>query len=97
MVADLSLVMSLSREEFLRLLPAALGPGTRIQEEEDGVFRGEDGERHWTLRLAPLANQRLASVVLPRYRVEIHFDGFSEVEAAAFMARFHRGFQRGGG
>ncbi len=96
MVADLTLVMSLSREEFLRLLPAALGLGARIQ-EEDGVFRGGDGERRWTLRLVPLAEQRLGSVVLPRHRVEVCLDGFSDEEADAFMARFHRGFQRGGG
>ena len=49
------------------------------------------------MRLLPLADRRLGSVVLPRHRVEISLDGYSEEEARAFMARFHRGFQRGGG
>lgn len=94
MAIELSLDMSLSREEFLRLLPAAVGP---VTVEEDGVFVGGDAPQRWTLRLVPLADRHLGSVILPCHRVEIRFDGYSEMAAEAFMARFHRGFQRGGG
>ncbi len=93
---ELSLEMSLSREEFLRLLPAAVGQAA-VQEGTDGHFSGRDGERRWVLRLVPLAARRLGSVVLPCHRVEIRLDSYSDNEAKAFLARFHRGFQRGGG
>ena len=92
---DLSLEMSISRAEFLRLLPSAVGVAA-IQ-EADGVFSEGDGERRWTLRLIPLPDRCLGSVVLPRHRVDLHFRGYPEEEREAFMARFHRGFQRGGG
>lgn len=89
----LDLEMTLSREEFLRLLPGAVGPAT----EEDGAFRGTDGPRKWRIRLVPLPDLRMGPVVLPRHQVEIRLEGYSKGEAEAFMARFHRGFQRGGG
>ena len=103
MVIALSLDMSLSREEFLRLLPAAVG---QVSVGEDGVFAGGDGgdggdggggQMNWSLRLVPLADRHLGSVILPCHRVEIRLDGYSDMAAEAFMARFHRGFQRGGG
>jgi len=90
---DHRLEMTLSREEFLRLLPGAVGAFT---EDGDG-FRGADGLRSWRIRLIPLPDFRAGRVVLPRHRIEIRLEGYSEAEAAAFMARFHRGFQRGGG
>ncbi|WP_243300584.1 hypothetical protein [Geothrix oryzisoli] len=91
----LTLEMTLSREEFLRLLPGAVGsfggPG-----EGDG-FEGRDGPRRWRIRLVPLPDLHVGRVVLPRHRVEIHLQGYAEGEAEAFLTRFHRGFQRGGG
>ena len=90
-----SMDMSISREDFVRLLPIALGRSPF--EEQDNFFTGQDGLRHWEIRLIPLADQCLGSVVLPCHRVEIQFDGYPDEAAEAFMARFHRGFQRGGG
>jgi len=91
----LVLEMSLSREDFLRLLPGAVKPGGI--REEDGTFSGLDGARRWSIRLSPLAGRRLGNAVLPCHSVEIHLEGYTEGEAAAFMTRFHQGFQRGGG
>jgi hypothetical protein len=90
---DHRLEMTLSREEFLRLLPGAVGPFT----EEDGGFRGTDGSLKWHIRLVPLPELRLGRVVLPRHQVEIRLEGHTAGEAEAFLARFQRGFQRGGG
>jgi hypothetical protein len=90
-----SLEMSLSREEFLRLLPAAVRPFP--VREEAGRFCGTEGERRWLIDLTPLPERRIGSVALPRHQVEIHLEGFSEQGAAAFLTRFHQGFQRGGG
>ena len=88
-----SLEMSLSREEFFRLLVAAVGPFV----VDGDTVRRSGGDRHWTIRLVPLADRRRGAVVVPRHRVEIIIEGGSEGEAAAFMERFHRGFLRGGG
>ena len=85
--------MSLSREEFLRLLPAAVGSFVVNGDE----VRRSDGNRGWVIRLVPLADHRVGSVVVPRHRVEIVLEGYSEADADAFMNRFHRAFIRGGG
>jgi hypothetical protein len=88
-----NLEMSLSREGFLRLLPAAVGPF-----EVDGqTVRRSDGDPRWTIRAVPLADHQLGSVAVPRLRVEIDLDASSEAEAEAFMDRFHRAFLRAGG
>lgn len=95
MTIEVNLEMSLSRVEFLRLLPAAVG-GVTFREEGD-AFIGGDRQMNWTLRLVPLADRRLGSVVLPCHRVEIRLEGYSEAAGEAFLVRFLRGFQRGGG
>lgn len=95
MAAPLLLEMSITREDFLRLLPGAVGLATI--EEAGGVFTHAEGPRRWTIHLVPMADWCAGSVVLVRHRVELRFEGYSEEAVAAFLARFHRGFQRGGG
>ena len=90
-----SLEMTISREDFLRLLPEAVGHTP--QAGADGVFRHAEGGRGWSLALQPLEPLRLGRLSLVRHRVELTFEGQSADQVAAFMARFHRGFQRGGG
>jgi hypothetical protein len=88
-----SFEMSIDREDFLRLLPSAVGPF-----DLDGqVARSSDGARAWTILLVPMTDRRLGSVAIPRHRVEITLEGYSEAEAKAFIERFERGFLRGGG
>jgi hypothetical protein len=88
-----SLEMSISREEFLRLLPSAVGP---FEVDGDSI-RPSGGDRRWTIRLVPLADRPLGGVVVPRHRVEIALETGAETEGEAFMARFARAFLRGGG
>ena len=88
-----SLEMSLTREEFFRLLPAAVGSFV----VDGDTVRRPDGAGGWLIRLVPLADRRAGSVVVPRHRVEIVLEACSEAEGEAFMARFHRAFLRGGG
>lgn len=87
--------MTISREDFLRLLPEAVG--LTPQAGADGVFRHAEGTRCWSLELQPLELLRLGRLSLVRHRVELTFEGHTDAQVAAFMARFHRGFQRGGG
>jgi hypothetical protein len=88
-----SLEMSLSREEFFRLLPAAVGAFVA----DGDTVRPAGAHRGWVIRLVPLADHRSGSVVIPRHRVDIVLEDCSKPEAEAFMARFRRGFLRGGG
>ncbi len=88
-----SLEMALSREEFLRLLPAAV-PSFEIV--GDTVRWSEAGRRR-TIRLIAASARRVGVVAVPCHRVEIALDVDDEAEGEAFMARFHRAFMRGGG
>jgi hypothetical protein len=95
MAVHRSLDMSLTREEFLRLLPAAVGLET-VTLENDCLVHA-NASKGWRIGLTRLPDLRLGSVVLPLHRVELAFDGFSQQDIQAFMARFERHFQRGGG
>jgi hypothetical protein len=85
--------MGLLREEFFRLLPAVVNA---FDVDGEWIRWSEDG-RDGTIRLVRLPDRRLASVVLPRHRVEIALEVSSEEEGEAFLARLHRAFLRGGG
>ncbi len=87
-----TLEMSISRDDFLRLLPSVIAGF-----ETDGETASWlDAGRRWTLRLVALPERRVGSVAVPRHYVEILLDA-SDEEGEAFMARFRRTFLRGGG
>jgi hypothetical protein len=88
-----TLEMTIGRDEFLRLLPAAAGPFVA----EGETVRSAGADRRWVIRLVRLADHRLGSVVVPRHRVEIDLEGCSPAEGEAFIANFRRAFLRGGG
>ena len=85
--------MGISREEFFRLLPAAV----RSCEVDGDTVRWSEGGRGGTIRLVRMEDRRLGSVVVPRHRVEIALEACTEKEGEAFLVRFHRAFLRGGG
>lgn len=80
-----------SRAEFVRLLPVATGDDA-IRETAEG-FAGTG----WSLRLMPIAPLEIGSVRLERHHVEIRFDRMAEAQQDAFLHRFARYYQRGGG
>jgi hypothetical protein len=88
-----NLEMTLSREEFFRLLPAAVGA---FQVSGDTIRPAEE-RPGWIIRLTRLPDRRVGSVAIPRLGVEILLDACSGSEADAFMERFHRAFLRAGG
>lgn len=87
--------MTVTRAEFLRLLPAAVG-GSTFVEEPDGFVRRER-DRCWRIGFAELPELRIGLVRLMRHRVEFEFEGYAVDEIEAFMARFELYFRRGGG
>lgn len=88
-----ALEMSITRAEFLRLLPAAVG----AFDVDGDAMRSSGPGPAWTIRLVPLADHRLGAVAFPRHRVEIEVDAASEAAGDAFVERFRRAFLRGGG
>jgi hypothetical protein len=94
-ILALSQEMTISREDFLRLLPGAV---------EDAHFRVDgdqirpvDAERHWRIVLSLLDDLRLGAIRLPRHRVEIHLTGDDADEHHRFVARFELHYRRAGG
>jgi hypothetical protein len=82
---------TITRADFLRLLPAATGESGFT--EHEGIFRG----RGWELRFTPISALEIGMVRLERHRVEISFEDMTPEAEEAFMQRFTLHYQRGGG
>jgi hypothetical protein len=91
----LSFDMSISRKEFLRLLPGALG-GDCFAESGGDFLHAEPG-RSWHITLSPLTDLELGSMRLERHRVEWRFSGYADAEIETILQRFELHFRRGGG
>jgi hypothetical protein len=88
--------MTISRADFLRLLPAALGH-TPFVAQGDVLHGATDGGGRWQITLTALEDLVLGPVRLPRQRVDLAFSGCSAQQVEAFMRRFERYYQRAGG
>ena len=87
--------MGLTRAEFLRTLPEALGhPHYSIDGDRIEIA---DRAGSILIRLGPPEERRIGMLRLPVTRVEFRFGAMPEAERERFMARFERYFQRGGG
>ncbi len=88
--------MSLDLGEFHRSLKT-LAPGVPLEDgQTDIVITAESAQ----IRIVyePLETATLGGLLaLPRARVTLHMDGLDEAQRRAFLARFDRAFQRGGG
>ena len=82
---------TITRADFVRMLPAATGESGF--HEVDGGFAGSG----WTIRLMPITEFRIGMVQMERHRVEIEFDGMTADEQDRFMQRFTLYYLRGGG
>ena len=87
--------MTISRDEFLRSLPAAIGHAAfRI---DSGEIRPLDSRQNWRMVIAQLADLRIGMLALPRQHVEIFLADFDADETEHFLARFELYFRRAGG
>lgn len=87
--------MNITRAEFGRLLPGALG-GSAFAIDGD-TYSGRDGERAWSIRLGAEEVSRIGLIRLALREVAIELDGYDDAEAKAFVARFDLYFRKGGG
>lgn len=92
---DFSWDMSISRAEFERSLPDAVN---NVAYRIDGqTFTHRADNRFWQITLEPLPDRVIALLRLPRHRVGFRLEGFDDAARAAWIQRFQRYFQRGGG
>lgn len=87
--------MACTQSEWLRWLPAAIGPHPWTSEADTAHVQIGDGVLH--LRWRPDQPRVIALVRLPRLHVSFRFEGVAAEERAAFMRRFDLYLQRGGG
>jgi len=87
--------MTMSRDAFLRNLPAAVAHAP-FQIRGDEI--AHDGpERGWRIRLVPLPDRTLGALRLERHALEIHLRGYDAAAEREFLERFELHFRRGGG
>ena len=89
-------IMSLSLLEFHRSLKT-LSPGAPLEEgQRHVILPAEGGEVQ--INYEPLEKATLGGLLaLPRARVTLNLEALKGVERRAFLARFDKAFQRGGG
>jgi hypothetical protein len=87
--------MGLSHAEFLRTLPRAL-EGSPYQRDGNNIVIREP-RRQLIIQLAPEGKRQIALLQLPVTQVTFTFSGYTAADIDAFMQRFARYFQRGGG
>lgn len=87
--------MSISRDDFLRNLPAAVDCAAfRVTASEFAFAQGAKG---WRIVLGRLPDLEIGSIALPRQQVAIFLTGYDEATSREFLERFERYFRRGGG
>jgi hypothetical protein len=87
--------MGITRAEFLRLLPEAVGHADWQVEGDD--ISGMGTRPSWRIRLKEKAGRRFGAVEIPVLEVTLDLEGAPETDCAVFVSRFLLGFQRAGG
>ena len=89
-------IMSLGLSEFHRGVKA-LALDTHLEDDQNHVTVTTD-QAQIRIVYEPLGETTLGGLLaLPRARVTLHLSALNETERRAFLARFDRVFQRGGG
>ncbi len=87
--------MTISRNEFFRLIPTALA-GFDYQVKNDAiVFPYESGIT--TIAIVNETERKIASLALPVLHVQFEFDGIVESLSEELLKHFFKIYQRGGG
>lgn len=88
--------MALTHAEFFRLLPRAVGTDAHEVLGDRVRVDAADGRRV-EIVLGPEGTRRIALLEIPSTRLQIMLEGFTPEESAAWLARFDRTYQKGGG
>ena len=91
------LEMGYSRDEFSRVLPAAMRDWSVDGGPDLWWVSNETGDRIASIRIEPLPERAMGSLRLPVLAVSIDLASAPTELASEFVRRFERGFHRGGG
>ena len=87
--------MGYTLEEFMRLLPKAVGGAD--MEIADNIIEVREGNRSLRIELGEEAVRQIASFRLPMMPVSLVFSGYSGAEIESALDLFWRTYQKGGG
>lgn len=87
--------MALTRKMFLQTLPRALDSTAYAWDGRRAVL-DQDGRR-FVIEFEEQAHFALGGFSIPRARVTLELDGYSDADGEQAVARFERYFHRGGG
>lgn len=87
--------LALTRADLLRQLPAVLAPAA-YRVDGDEITASVEG-RNLIMELLDLDVSRMGMLVLPQLRLVFTFTDWPQNEIDAFVWRFERVYQRGGG
>jgi len=87
--------MAITIPDFFRLLPRALDGEPHAVTGH--IVQLGDTERGVTITIEPAEPRRIALIVVERCMVTLAFTGYGDEERAAFLTKFDRAYQRGGG
>ena len=88
--------MGFTHRELLKGLPSAVEPYT-VSRISDCIYEMTSEDRLVRLTMQPERVRKIASIRLPITDVELLFFGFEQNQYDAFMWRFKKYLQRGGG
>lgn len=91
-----ALEMGISHADFFRIFPRVVAPA-EVRREALAVHVETGPGRGLTVRLSPEKTRRIAGLGIPYTELELAFRGYDAPARAAFLAHFHRAFQKGGG
>ena len=87
--------MSITHNEFFRLLPRAVNDAAVAR--QGNRINITTGTGLVKITLAPETVRKLAMLEFPVTEVTIEFNGLNASERAVFLARFDLAYQKGGG
>lgn len=88
--------MGISHADFRRIFPRLVSDAESDFDGSRVSVRWRDGSR-LVVSLAPEGERRIALLRLPTTDLRFEFHAFDPGRCAAFMQRFDRAFQKGGG
>ena len=87
--------MAVTHEDFYRSLQNALRGEKCSIEGRLVCITSPSG--NWTIELSPESTRKIALLSLPKTRVKLKFENYSDIDLQNTLERFNRAFQRAGG
>lgn len=88
--------MGYTRDDFMRLLPKAVGHADMEVLDDEVLAREGDG-KILRIEIGLESERKIGFFRIPKLPVTLHFSGYSEADVASALERFARAFQKGGG